>query len=164
MMLRRLIPHPLLSVLLFVTWMLLVNRFAIGSMVLALFLAIVIPWITAPYWPKRPVIRNIPAFAAYCLLVMWDILVANIQVAKIILFYRNDAIKSAWIPIPITLTSPEAITLLAGTITLTPGTVTADMSSCGRVLLIHSLHAPDPDAIRDDILNRYQARLKRIFE
>jgi multicomponent K+:H+ antiporter subunit E len=144
--------------------MLLVNRFALGSLVLALFLAIVIPLATAAYWPKRPVIRNIPAFGAYCLLVMWDIILANIQVAKIILFYPNDRIISAFIAVPISLKSPEAITLLAGTITLTPGTVTADMSSCGRVLLIHSLHAPDPDAIRDDILTRYEARLKRIFE
>lgn len=162
-MLKRLFPHPLLSVLLFVIWMLLVNRYALGSVVLATFLAVVIPLITAPYWPKRAGISNTPAFAAYCLLVMWDIIIANIQVAKIILFYPNDRIKSAWIPVPITLTSPEAITLLAGTITMTPGTVTADMSACGKVLLIHSLHAPDPDAIREEILTRYEARLKRIF-
>jgi len=163
-MLKRLFPHPLLSALLFVTWMLLVNRFALGSAVLATFLAITIPILTAAYWPNRPIIRNIPAFAVYCLLVMWDIIVANIEVARIILFYPNDRIKSAWITVPITLTSPEAITMLAGTITLTPGTVTADLSACGRVLLIHSLHAPDPGAIRDAILTRYEARLKRIFE
>lgn len=163
-MLKRLMPHPLLSLLLFATWMLLVNQFKIGSLVMAGILAIVIPLITAPYWPNRPIIRNIPAFASYLLLVMWDIIIANIQVAKIILFSRNEDIKSAWIPIPIDLKSPEAITMLAGTITMTPGTVTADMSSCGRVLLIHSLHAPDPDAIRDDIKTRYEARLKRIFE
>ena len=164
MLVRRLFPHPLLSALLFVTWMLLVNQFKIGSLVMALILAIIIPMVTAAYWPNRPKIKNLPAFAAYCLLVMWDIVVANIQVAKIILFMPNDKIKSAWIPVPITLKTPEAITMLAGTITMTPGTVTADMSSCGRVLLIHSLHAPDPDAIRDDILSRYEARLKRIFE
>jgi multicomponent K+:H+ antiporter subunit E len=162
-MLKRLFPHPLLSVLLFLTWMLLVNQFKIGSLVLALFLAIVIPMMTAAYWPNRPKLRQLPAFAAYCLLVMWDIIVANVQVAKIILFMPADKIQSAWISIPIELKSPEAITMLAGTITLTPGTVTADMSSCGRVLLIHSLHAPDPDAIRDDIKTRYEARLKRIF-
>ena len=163
-MLKRLFPHPLLSLLLFASWMLLVNEFKLGSVVMATLLAIAIPKLTAPYWPDRPRIRDIPAFAAYCLLVMWDIIVANIQVAKIILFMRNEDIKSAWIPVPIELKSPEAITMLAGTITMTPGTVTADMSACGRVLLIHSLHAPDPDAIRDDIKSRYEARLKRIFE
>lgn len=163
-MLRRLFPHPLLSAMLFLTWMLLVNQFKIGSLVMALILAVIIPMLTAPYWPNRPMVKQLPAFAAYILLVLWDIIVANIQVAKIILFMPGDKIRSAWIPVPIDLKTPEAITMLAGTITMTPGTVTADMSACGRVLLIHSLHAPDPDAIRDDIKTRYEARLKRIFE
>lgn len=163
-MLKRVFPHPLLSLLLAVTWLLLVNEFKWGSVVMALILAIAIPKATSAYWPNRPKIKDIPAFASYCLLVMWDILVANVQVAKIVVFMKNEDIKSAWIPVPIDLKTPEAITMLAGTITMTPGTVTADMSSCGRVLLIHSLHAPDPDAIRDDIKARYEARLKRIFE
>jgi multicomponent K+:H+ antiporter subunit E len=38
------------------------------------------------------------------------------------------------------------------------------MSSCGRALLVHALHAPDPDAVREDIKTRYEARLLRIFE
>jgi multicomponent K+:H+ antiporter subunit E len=106
----------------------------------------------------------VPAFAAYVLLVMWDIVLANIQVARIVLFMRNENIRSGWLAIPIDLKTPEAITILAGTITMTPGTVTSDMSSCGRVLLIHALHAPDPDSIINDIKTRYEARLKRIFE
>ncbi|MBN2629863.1 MAG: Na+/H+ antiporter subunit E [Rhodobacteraceae bacterium] len=163
-MLHRLFPHPLLTVLLVLTWMLLVNQIKLGSLVMAMILGTAIPLLTAPYWPNRPIVKRIPAFAAYLLLVIWDIIIANIQVAKIILFMRAGDIKSAWIPVPIDLKTPEAITMLAGTITMTPGTVTADMSACGRVLLIHSLHAPDPDAIRDDIKARYEARLKRIFE
>ncbi|NEX47416.1 Na+/H+ antiporter subunit E [Pseudotabrizicola algicola] len=161
---RRLFPHPLLSLLLFATWILLVNQVKIGSLVMALILAIVIPLLTAPYWPNRPPLRNVPGFAAYVLLVMWDIVLANIQVARIVLFMRNENIRSRWLAIPIDLKTPEAITILAGTITMTPGTVTSDMSSCGRVLLIHALHAPDPDSIINDIKTRYEARLKRIFE
>ena len=163
-MLTKVLPHPYLSALLFLCWMLLVNQFKIGSLVMALILAIVIPLLTGAYWPNRPKMNNLPAFAGYILLVLWDIVVANFQVARIILFMRNDDIKSVWIAIPIELRTPEAITMLAGTITMTPGTVTADMSACGKVLLIHSLHAPDPDAIRNEIKSRYEARLKRIFE
>jgi multicomponent K+:H+ antiporter subunit E len=163
-MLRRLFPHPFLTLGLIVLWMLLVNDLRLGSLIMALFLGIVIPIFSAPYWPDRPPIRNFPALIAYVLLVLWDIVVANIVVARIILLRRNDQIRSAWITVPLDLRSPEAITLLAGTITMTPGTVTADMSACGRALLIHSLHAPDPDAIRDEIKTRYEARLKRIFE
>ncbi len=162
-MIRRLLPHPTLSLMLFVTWFLLINDLRVGSAVFAAILAVAIPLVTEAWWPDRPRIRSLPRLAAYVLLVLWDILVANVQVARIILFMPADRIRSRWIAVPITLRSPEAITLLAGTITMTPGTLTADMSACGRVLLIHALHAPDPDAVRDDIKARYEARLERIF-
>ena len=61
------------------------------------------------------------------------------------------------------LRQPEAITLLAGTITLTPGTVSADLSDEGHSLLVHVLHTEDPDADRDGIKERYESRLKEIF-
>lgn len=163
-MFRRLFPHPLMTLALIVIWMLLVNRIALGSLVLAAILGTAIPLMTEAYWPNRPKIRNIPALFAYVALVIWDIILANIAVARIVLFKPNRDIRSAWIAIPLDLRSPEAITVLAATITLTPGTITADMSACGRALLIHSLHAPEPDAIRDEIKTRYEARLKRIFE
>lgn len=162
-MLRRLFPHPYLSLFLVVTWFLLVNQWKLGSLVMAIFLATVIPLFTAPYWQHRPKLLNLPAAIGYFLLVLWDIVLANIQVAKIILFFPQDKIRTTWIAVPVDLKSPEGIAVLAGTITMTPGTVSADMSSCGKVLLIHSLHAPDPGAIRDEIKTRYESRLMRIF-
>ena len=163
-MIRRLLPHPWLTLTLIVTWMLLVNKVALGSLVFATILGIVIPLYVAPYWPGRTKLRSPARLAAYVLLVIWDILKANVAVAKVVLFYRGEAIRSVWIAVPIELTSPEAVAMLSGTITLTPGTVVADLSSCGRVLLVHCLHAPDPDAVRDEIKTRYEARLRRIFE
>ncbi|MGQ0566924.1 MAG: Na+/H+ antiporter subunit E [Gemmobacter sp.] len=163
-MLRRLFPHPYLTLLLVLVWMLLVNQWKLGSLVLALVLGTVIPLITASYWPNRPRLQNLPALCAYVVIVMYDIVKSNFIVARIVLFMPNEAIRSAWITVPLDLRSPEAISLLAGTITMTPGTLTADLSACGRALLVHSLHAPDPDAVRDEIKTRYEARLKRIFE
>jgi multicomponent K+:H+ antiporter subunit E len=163
-MIRALFPHPLLSLTLLLTWVLLVNNAEPGNLVLGAVLGTAIPLLTAAYWPNSPRVKRPVALVAYVGLVMWDIVLANIAVARIVLFMPNRAIRSAWITVPLDLRTPEAITMLAGTITLTPGTVTADMSACGRALLIHSLHAPDPDAIRDEIKSRYEARLKRIFE
>ena len=163
-MLRRLFPHPYLTLTLIVLWFLLVNQWKVGSLVMAVFLATVIPLVTSAWWPDRAIVKRPLALASYIALVMWDVIVANFQVARIVLFMPRDKIRSAWVTVPLDLTSPEAISLLAGTITMTPGTLTADMSACGRALLIHSLHAPDPDAVRDEIKARYEARLKRIFE
>ena len=163
-MMRRLFPHPYTSALLVVTWMLLVNRWAIGSLAMALFLGMVIPLATAAYWPARPRLTRPWALIPYVVLVLWDVVLANIQVARIILFMPPDQIRSAWIAVPVDLKSPEAITLLAGTITMTPGTLTGDMTEGGSALLIHALHAPDPEAVRNQIKSRYEARLKTIFE
>ena len=160
---KKIFPHPLLSATLVLFWMLLVNSAGPGSLLLGAVLAIIIPLLTAPYWPEHPALRQPLALLGYVLLVLWDVIVANIQVAALILFKPAKDFQSAWITVPIDLPSAEAKALLAGTITMTPGTLTADFSADGNALLIHALHAPDPDSVRDDIKTRYEARLKRIF-
>ena len=161
---RRLFPHPLLTLLLTLVWLLLVNRYSLNSLLFGLFLGIVIPFITSPYWPDRPTLRNPLMVLEYFLIVLYDIVKANIVVARLILFKRNADLHPAWVCIPLDLRTPEAITVLAATITLTPGTVSSDLSDHGHALLVHCLDAPDPDAVRDEIKDRYERRLMEIFE
>ncbi|SMC86525.1 Na+/H+ antiporter subunit E [Primorskyibacter flagellatus] len=163
-MLRKLLPHPLLTLTLIVVWQMLVNKLTPGNLLLGLILGLTIPFVTAAYWPNRARLRNPVGIVAYVCIVIWDIIVANIEVAYIILFKSNANTHPAWITIPLELRTPEAITVLAGTITLTPGTVSSDLSGDGGALLVHCLDAPDPDAVRDQIKDRYERRLKEIFE
>jgi multicomponent K+:H+ antiporter subunit E len=160
----RILPHPLLTLLLAVVWQMLVNTITVGTIILGLLFGILIPILTSAYWPNRPKLRHPLKIIAYVLIVLWDICVANVIVARIILFRRNAELRSNWVTVPLDLSSPEAITVLAGTITMTPGTVSSDVSACGRALLVHCLDAPDPAAVRDDIKYRYERRLKEIFE
>ncbi len=162
-MMRRLLPHPGLTGFLVILWLLLANTFTLNSAVLAVILAVLIPQLTARYWPDRPALRRPLRLIPYGGLVLWDVIIANFQVARIILFMPPDQIRSAFLTVPIDLDAPEAIALLAGTITLTPGTLTADVSADRKSLLIHALHAPDPQATINEIKSRYEARLKRIF-
>lgn len=163
-MMRRLIPHPLLSVTLVLFWLALVNTLTLGHLILGTVFGIGIPMITAPYWPDRPKLQKPLKVIEYFLIVLWDIVVANVQVAMIILFRRNADIRTHWIPVPLELTSAEAITVLAGTITMTPGTVSATLAADGSCILVHCLHSDDPDAVRDEIKSRYERRLKEIFQ
>ena len=163
-MLKRLIPHPFLSLTLVFVWLALVNKFTVGNLLLGLLFGIVIPMLTAPYWPDRPKISKPFKGFEYVAVVLWDIIVANIQVAAIILFKREKDIRSQWIVVPLEVKSAEAITVLAGTITMTPGTVSATLSADGGSILVHCLHTDDPDAVRDEIKNRYERRLKEIFQ
>ncbi|MFV0411097.1 MAG: Na+/H+ antiporter subunit E [Paracoccus sp. (in: a-proteobacteria)] len=162
-MMKRLFPHPYLSLLLIAIWLLLVNDFRWGSLLFAIILSVIIPTLIAPYWPNRPMILSGTRSISYVFLVLWDIIVANVQVAAIVLFKPVSQLRPAWVVVPLELRSPEAITVLAGTITLTPGTVSCDLSECGSALLVHCLHAPDPDSVVTDIKSRYESRLKEIF-
>lgn len=162
-MLTRLIPHPLLSLTLVLVWLGLVNTFTLGNLILGSVFGLAIPMLTAAYWPDRPKLARPLKVVEYVLVVLWDIIVANVQVAAIILFKREPTIRSQWIPIPLELKSAEAITVLAGTITMTPGTVSATLAADGSAILVHCLHTDDPDAVRDEIKTRYERRLLEIF-
>jgi len=163
-LLSRLLPHPILTVLLTLTWLLLVNGWSLNSLVFGFGLGLIIPIITQPFWPNRPRLRNPMMMFEYILVVLYDIVVANVVVARIVLFKSNANRQPNWVTIPLELRTPEAITALAGTITMTPGTLSADVSAEGHALLVHCLDAPDPDAVRDDIKQRYERRLMEIFE
>lgn len=158
-----LFPHPLLTLLLAVVWILLQNEFSAGMAVFGLILGIIITKATAIWWPERPSGIRVGKVVTYAIIVLWDIIIANIEVAWIVLTKPNSKLKPAWIVVPLDLREPEAITILAGTITLTPGTVSSDLSDEGHSLLVHVLHTEDPDAVRDEIKNRYERRLKEIF-
>ena len=162
-MLTRLIPHPLVSLTLVLVWLGLVNTFSLGNLILGTAFGLIIPMMTAAYWPDRPVIARPLMIAEYILVVLYDIIVANVQVAMVILTKREAEIHSHWIPVPLEVKSAEAITVLAGTITMTPGTVSANLSADGSAILVHCLHTDDPESVRDEIKSRYERRLMEIF-
>lgn len=162
-MLSRLLPHPLLVIVLAVVWMLLVNDFSWGALAFGLLLGFAMMRLSSAYWPDRARIRDPLAIAGYALIVLWDILVSNVQVARLVLFRRGSTLRSQYVVVPLELRSPEAIAVLAGTITMTPGTVSADLSADGRSLLVHCLETDDPAATVAAMKSRYEQRLLRIF-
>ena len=92
-----LFPHPFLSLLLAVVWILLQNEFSAGMAVFGLILGVIIPRATAVWWPDRPAGFRMMKMLGYVVIVVWDILLANVQVALIVLTRRNKDMSPAWI-------------------------------------------------------------------
>lgn len=149
--------------MLLIVWLLMANSITVGGIILGSLFALILPKFTEPFWPDRPRMRFRRAFWAYLAIVLFDIVVANFQVAWLILFRRNRDLRARWLVVPVELSTPEAITMLAGTISLTPGTVSSDVSADGRYLLVHALDVADEAAEVARIKSRYEARLQRIF-
>ena len=163
-MMARLVPHPILSVVLAAVWMALANQVSLGTLLLAIAVGLVIPWFTSAYWPDRPVLKRPGRMLEYATIVLWDIIVSNVQVAYLVLFRRGDRLNSRFVTVPLDIQTPEAIVVLAGTITMTPGTVSADLAADGSAILVHCLETTDPEGTVHQIKRRYERRLQEIFE
>ena len=163
-MLARVLPHPVLSACLAVLWLFLINDFSAGHVVLGVLVGFAVPKLTSAYWPDPPRLRRPGAVLEYAAIVLADIVVSNVQVAYLVLFRRGETLRSRFVTVPLALRSGEGIAVLAGTITLTPGTVSADLSADGGALLVHCLETEDPEAVVAHIKDRYERRLRGIFE
>ncbi|WP_110685501.1 Na+/H+ antiporter subunit E [Salinicola aestuarinus] len=159
----RWLPMPVLSLLLLAVWLLLQHSVALGQWLLGGVLAIAIPLVCQPFWERQPRVKRPFKLIRYVLRVLVDIVVANLEVSKLILDPRGK-LRPALVEYPLTLTQNFPITILASTITLTPGTVSAHLRLDGRTLLVHALDVADVDALIDEIHQRYERPLMEIFE
>ncbi len=158
----RFLPHPLISLVVLLAWLVLNASLDALTWVSGALLAVVLPRITRRFWRYPVVIRSWPLLILFGLRVLLDIIVANVKAIGLLL-RTPESLQPAFFIVHLELTNPVAITVLANTITLTPGTVSADLSSRQERLLVHGLHVPDIEAAIADIKQRYEAPLKEIF-
>jgi multicomponent K+:H+ antiporter subunit E len=154
--------HPWLSMLLASSWLLLQHSVEPVHLLSAILIGIVIPRLLHDFLPRPAKIKLMPALRL-TRFVLWDIVMSNIAVAKLVLGPMSRP-QPAWIPVPLTLTHPTAISLLATIITTTPGTVSCSIDEARHQILVHALDCSDPAQMAIDIKDRYEGLLLAIFE
>lgn len=159
----RWLPHPFLSLVLAVVWLLLMNSLSAGHMLLGAFLGWAIVLLTRDFLVDVPRVRKPLRLLLFILRVCGDILVANLHVARLVLGPRSR-LAPAFVEVPMAIEDEFVLALLTSVISLTPGTVSAGLSTDHRTLLLHALDAPDCDALVAQIKSRYEAPLLEIFE
>lgn len=158
----RFLPMPFHSLLLFAVWLLLNNTLAFGHILLALFFGWSIPKLVSILKHGHPTIKKPWLTVRYFFLVMKDIITANIEVAVMVLGPLKK-LQPGFVAIPLDITSDLGVTLLASTISLTPGTVSAEISEDRKWLYVHALHMDNPQELIDQAKKRYEAPLKEIL-
>jgi multicomponent K+:H+ antiporter subunit E len=159
----RLLPQPMLSFVLFLSWNLAQNDISPGSLIMGAVLGWAIPLFTARFWPDYPHVRSYVKLFRLMFLVLWDIVMASLLVARQVLG-PTKKLQPRFVHIPLELETDYAITLLASIISLTPGTVSSIVSSDKKTLVVHALHCPDEADAIAGMKRRYEAPLKEIFE
>lgn len=96
-------------------------------------------------------------------LFLYELVLSGLRVARIVLTPGKMPLKPALIGFPLAVTRDFEITMLANLITLTPGTLSVDVSDDRRTLYIHALDGADPEAIRRDIAEGFEAQILEAF-
>ncbi|OTG95577.1 Na+/H+ antiporter subunit E [Acinetobacter sp. ANC 3832] len=155
------IPHPFVSVLVALSWLMLNHSAELFDIVVALVLGLIIPKLIQPFIVQTPNINWRMAIKLF-FIVLWDIVVSNVRVAKQVLGPTQN-LHPKWYRVPLDTDHEHVNALLAMIITTTPGTVSAGIDQERGDILVHALSSDDPDAEILDIKARYEAPLIVIF-
>ena len=96
------------------------------------------------------------------LLFLYELMMSAIRVAILVTKPRMD-VKPGIIAYPLKVDRDMEITLLANLITLTPGTLSVDVSHDRRFLFVHALDCSDPEGIKRDIANGFERKILEAF-
>ena len=163
-MMRRVVPYPLASLLLFATWLLLARSLSPGHLGLGAALALAWPHaLTVLDFPRARVRRPL-AMLRLAAHVVRDIVRSNLAVGRIVLPPVNRRRTSAFMQVPLDLKSPHALATLACIVTATPGTLWVDHDATSGVMTLHVLDLVDEAAWVRKIKGDYETLLLEIFE
>jgi multicomponent K+:H+ antiporter subunit E len=158
----RLWPAPGISLVLWLMWPVLNQSWSLGQLLLGALLAWAIPLFVEPLRRAHPRPGAPRAALRLAMVVSRDIVTSNLEVARLILG-PEARIRPRFVWLPLSITEPHGIVALAAVITLTPGTLAADLTADRAHLLIHAFNVDDEAALVASIKARYEAPLMEIF-
>lgn len=99
------------------------------------------------------------------LLFLWELLVSTLQVAWLVIQPSvRSKLQPAIVAVPLRVKTDWEITILANLITLTPGTLSIDVSDDRTTLHVHVLTAKDSEAVVRGIVNGFETKVMEVFE
>lgn len=159
---NKALPFPVLSLALAACWLILMEV-SWAQAALALVLAVAIPHITALFLHELPGIHSIGTALRLAGIVAWDIVLANIAVARLVLG-PVPRLRPGFVQVPLAVTHPHAIALFAGVVSIVPGSLSIALSPDARSLLLHVLHLEDEKRFVALIKERYERPIMDMLE
>ena len=159
---RRWLPSIPQSLTVLAFWLLMAETADPANLLMGLLLALVMPMIAARLEREFARMARLDVFLMLAGLLLWDLVKANFTVARQVLGPERK-LTPHFIWIPLELTNIHGISALAAVITLTPGTVAAALTEDRKHMLVHVLSTDDPQASIEEIKQRYEVPLRKVF-
>lgn len=153
----------LVNVLLAVAWVLVTGGFSVLNGVFGFVLGLAALSLIREQIGTIGYVRRVRRIAALAVLFLFELLLSALRVFKLVLTPDLSKLEPGFIAYPLTVDRDFEISMLANLITLTPGTLSVDVSDDRRTLYIHAIHVPDPEELRTDIANGFERKILEAF-
>lgn len=162
--LHKIFPAPLTSASVLAIWILLARSSSPGQILLGLVLAVVVPLLTRKLRPTRVRVRRPLVVVRYILIVGYDVLMSNLEVAWGVLRWRWRQPNYKFVVIPLELRDPVGLAALAMVTTVVPGTVWSELALDRSAVMLHVWDVDEDEAFIARYKARYEKPLREIFE
>lgn len=151
----------LLNLLLAIIWVALTGHYEASNYALGFILAFLVIRLTQYSNSAVRYVRRVKLLIFFMGFFLRELIVSSYRVVVLVLS-RNPEMKPAVVAIPLDVKSDIGITLLGNLITLTPGTLTLDVSTDHSTMYVHAIDVEDVDAFRASIKNGFERRILEI--
>lgn len=150
------------TIVLALIWGVVTNSFSPSNLIFGFVLAYLCLWLVRERFDQHDFYRPFRILRLAALFV-YELALSGYRVARDTLSPRME-FRPAIVAFPLELQSPLGIMLLANLITLTPGTLSVDVSTDRSTLYIHAMDVDDADELRADIRNGFERRIREALE
>ncbi|OXS99466.1 Na+/H+ antiporter subunit E [Notoacmeibacter marinus] len=153
----------LMNILLALAWAAVTGSFTLANLIFGFVLGALVMYFIREQVGSLGYFRRLWRIGTLMLVFLRELLFSAWRVAALVLTPRLD-VQPGIFAYPLRVRSDMQITLLANMITLTPGTLSVDISEDHSTLWVHALDCSDPEATRQDIARMFERRIMEAFE
>ncbi|APO73990.1 Na+/H+ antiporter subunit E [Rhizobium etli 8C-3] len=152
----------LFNLLLAIAWVAVSGSASLHNLVLGFVLGTIALAIVREPLGSKGYLRRTRLVLSLTLLFLKELALSAWTVARTVLRPRME-IRPGIFAFPLTVDRDLEITLLANLITLTPGTLSVDVSQDHRTLYVHALDCSDPEATKRAIASGFERKIMEAF-
>jgi multicomponent Na+:H+ antiporter subunit E len=151
----------LLHVFLTLVWVALTGDVSSVNIGVGLVVSYAILWMLSRVSGQTEYFERVSNVAAFVMYFLWQLVKANVEVAFDIITPKHR-MHPAVLAVPLDVKGDEAITLLANAVSLTPGSLSLDVSKDHSVLYVHVMYARDREAVRQALKDGLERRIREV--
>ena len=150
------------NILLAVAWVALTGPVTTANLIVGFLVGYVALTIVHPSLRRKKGLGKLRLWISFLLFFLWEVVLSNLRVAAAVI-RPQSSLRPGVIAIPLEARTDIEITMLANCITLTPGTLSVDVSRDRKLLFVHALQIHDPEALRQEIKQGLERRVLEVL-